>query len=112
MAAGPKDEVDATSKWTGKFKNKLCIRPWILKDFSMHTTFSLVLLLASASFCFMGQWWVFEILLIEKIGMFEDEVGKESWKVLMFSLPVYKNHIVGICIKGNDSQKDGTKGST
>ena len=44
--------------------------------------------------------------------MFEDEVGKESWKVLMFSLPVHKNHIVGICIKGNYSQKDRTKGST
>ena len=44
--------------------------------------------------------------------MFEDEVGKESWKVLVFSLPVYKNHIMGFCVKGNGFQKDGTKGNT
>lgn len=47
------------------------------KNFSVHTTFSPVLLLASASFCFMGQRQGFEIVLMEKILMFKDERERE-----------------------------------
>lgn len=47
-----------------------------LKSFSIQITFSPILLLVS--FYFMGQRQVFEILLIENIGILVDEAGERE----------------------------------